>query len=173
MKPCIACRIEISIKIFFHMSACTMITHSPNSFIAKPLILIFRRNISTQEFSSPITIEADEFVVISEQDLILARGNPRIQWQSARIQAKTLQYQQRTDTLELLDNVKISYEDISARGRSANYLTKLGKVILKGQAQAQQGDNNLSGDKVSVSLIDKKISVIGKGKVVITEEGLK
>ena len=36
-----------------------------------------------------------------------------------------------------------------------------------------QTENKLSGEKVSVSLKDQKIAVVGKGKVVITEEELK
>ena len=45
--------------------------------------------------------------------------------------------------------------------------------MLEGKAQAQQGQNQLSGDKVMVSLKDQKIYLLGKSRVTITEEKLK
>ncbi len=42
-----------------------------------------------------------------------------------------------------------------------------------GNAHALQGDNELSGENISVSLKDQKISVLGKGKVIITDDKLK
>jgi lipopolysaccharide export system protein LptA len=122
--------------------------------------------------SSPITLEATVFEVISEKDIIVARGNPRISWEDARVNARSLEYLQRANELKLGGNVRVKYKEINAAGDSASYLTELGKIILEGNSQAQQGDNRLSGEKVSVSLKDKKISVLGRGKVIIPEEEL-
>lgn len=121
---------------------------------------------------SSITIEAEVFEIVSAQDIILARGNPKIFWQEAIITAKGLKYLQQKSILKLDGNVAIDYKDIQAWGSSGDYITEQEKVILKGEAKAQQGENVLSGEKVQVSLRNNKISVLGKGKVVITEEEL-
>jgi lipopolysaccharide export system protein LptA len=123
--------------------------------------------------TSPITLEAAVFEIISAEDVILARGNPKILWEDARVLANNLKYIQIDRILELTGNIKITYKDIRAWGSSARYLTDQNRIILEGDARAVQGENKLSGEKVSVSLKDKKISVLGKGKVVIPEEGLK
>ena len=122
---------------------------------------------------SPISLEADVFEVISPEDVIYARGNPKIFWEEAKVLADILKYVQDHKILELTGNVKITYKDIRAWGNSAQYLTDENKIILAGEARALQGENKLSGEKVSVSLKDKKISVLGKGKAIITEEELK
>jgi lipopolysaccharide transport protein LptA len=121
---------------------------------------------------SPVTLEAKVIEVISEEDVILARGNPRISWEDARIFAKDLKYLQAENTLKLHGMVRVDYQDILAWGNQASYLTEDAKIILEGNARARQGENELSGEKVLVSLKEKKISVMGKGKVVITEEEL-
>jgi len=121
----------------------------------------------------PITVEASVFEVISPQDTILAKGNPRIYWGEAKIWSGDLKYLQTDKILYLSGKVKINYKDIQAWGDSAQYLTDENKVILQGQARAVQGENKLSGEKVSVSLEEEKISILGKGKVIITEEELK
>ncbi|MFH1684113.1 MAG: LptA/OstA family protein [Candidatus Margulisiibacteriota bacterium] len=126
----------------------------------------------TPNKTSPITLEAKVFEVISEEDVILARGNPKIIWEEAKISANNLEYLQRKEILKLSGKVFIDYGDIRAWGDSADYLTLEQKIIIEGKASAVQGDNKLSGEKVMVSLKDKKISVAGKGKVVITEEDL-
>ncbi len=123
--------------------------------------------------SFPITMEADAFEVVSQQNLIIARDNPIIYWGKAKITCDNLKYQQAKETLILIGNVKIDYQDIKAEGAKAEYLTLEQKIIIKGNAHAIQGDNKLSGREVIVSLKDQKISVSGKGRVVITEEELK
>lgn len=121
---------------------------------------------------SPISIEAEVFEVASRQDTIFARGKPKIFWEKAIVSANKIKYRQRDEVLELTDNVKIEYNDIQAWGKAATYLTKTGVIILEGDARAQQDTNKLRGEKVSVSLKENKISVLGKGKIIITEEEL-
>jgi lipopolysaccharide export system protein LptA len=133
----------------------------------KPRIVITPAN------SSPITLEADSFEVVSEQDLILAKGRPRIKWEDANITAQELKYDQKKSLLELVRDVRIKYKDISAWGDSAKYLTEKAKVTLLGRARASQGDNRLSGEEVNVLLKQRKIAVVGKGRVIITEEDIK
>lgn len=87
---------------------------------------------------APVTIEAEVFEVLNPKDTFLAHGKTRI-----------------------------SYQDIHASGDSARYLISAQEVVLEGNAQAEQGENKLSGDKVLVSLKDQKISLLGKGKVVV------
>lgn len=123
--------------------------------------------------SSPITLEAKIFEVISAEDRIIAKGDPTITWQTARVKAKNLEYLQSKEILMLKNHVRIVYNDIQAWGRSAKYLTEKGLITISGNARATQGDNVLTGDAVNVSLKDKKISVLGQGKVVISEEELK
>ncbi len=122
---------------------------------------------------SPITLEATRFEVVSPEDTIYARGNPKIFWKDAEVLADSMKYLQRGRFLDLSGRVKIDYKDIQAWGDTAQYFTEEEKVILAGNARAVQGENELSGERVNVSLKDKKISVIGKGKVIITEEELK
>ncbi|MBU1026546.1 MAG: hypothetical protein KKA31_02330 [Candidatus Margulisbacteria bacterium] len=123
--------------------------------------------------SFPITLEANAFEVISLENLIIAHDNPVIYWGKAKIICNNLKYQQAKETLILAGSVKIDYQDIKAEGDNAEYLTLEEKIILRGNAHAKQADNQLTGKEVIVSLKDQKISVSGKGRVVITEEELK
>ncbi|MFH1541871.1 MAG: LptA/OstA family protein [bacterium] len=122
--------------------------------------------------SSPITLEAVSFQVISPKDEIIASGAPEIRWEEANILAGKMKYLQAENILELSDRVKVNYMDIEAWGDSAQYFTEEQTIILSGKARATQGENTLAGKKVRLSLKDKKISVIGQGKVVITDEDL-
>ncbi|MFH1541632.1 MAG: LptA/OstA family protein [bacterium] len=119
-----------------------------------------------------ITIEADSFQIDTPNNLITAHGSPVIHWGEAIITAGKLQYQQDKNMLRLDDQVKIDYNDIRGWGKSGEYFTKSQTIVLTGKARAIQGDNSLTGEKISVSLGDKKISVAGRGKVVITENDL-
>jgi len=121
----------------------------------------------------PATVEADRFTIISAEDLILAQGNPIIRWENAVITAADIKYLQNEKVLKLSEKVKINYRDIQAWGDNATYYTESQKIILEGNAYARQTGNELKGEKVIVSLKDKKISVKGRGKFVITEEELK
>ncbi|MDD5382048.1 MAG: LptA/OstA family protein [Candidatus Margulisbacteria bacterium] len=132
-----------------------------------PRIIIAPNNIS------PATLEAESFEVVSEENIIYAKGQPVIFWEDAKISSNNIKYLQKDGALILNDNVKIDYKDIQAWGNSATYQTEAGNIVIEGDAQANQGTNALSGEKVNVSLKNKKISVLGKGKVVITEEELK
>lgn len=120
----------------------------------------------------PITLEADLFEIVSPEDLIEASGSPRVFWGEARVVSGILKYLQREKKLMLTQGTKINYRDILAWGDSAEYLVEEEKIILEGNASALQQDNKLSGDKVLISLKDQKISLIGKGRVTITEEEL-
>ncbi len=130
------------------------------------------RLIIASDKLSPITLEADVFEIVSQENVIYARGNPVIFWENAKINAESLKYIQIDRVLELYGKVKIFYKDIQASGNSARYLIDENRIVLAGQARALQGENKLSGEKVSVSLKNQKISVLGKGKVIITEEKL-
>ena len=72
--------------------------------------------------------------------------------------------------IKLNGDVKVSYQDITAWGSSADYPTGKGLIILSGEARAKQADSRLSSDKVMVSLKDRKISLLGKSRVVIPED---
>ncbi|NQT28984.1 MAG: LPS export ABC transporter periplasmic protein LptC [Candidatus Saganbacteria bacterium] len=133
----------------------------------KPKVTISRAN------TSPITIEAKTFEIISKDDTILAQGNPQILWQAATIDCQKIKYLQAEKKLELMGDVVINYKDIKASGQKASYLTEEEIIILEGNAKATQGDNQLSGDKVQVLLKDEKISVLGQGTVIISDEELK
>lgn len=122
--------------------------------------------------TAPITLEAKVFEVISAQDVIQAKGKPKILWKEAVVTSNDLKYLQGEGVLKLSGQVQINYDDIQAQGDSADYLTLEQKISIVGQASAAQEDNKLTGEKVQVSLKNKKISVIGKGRVVITEEEL-
>lgn len=126
--------------------------------------------IITPPKTSPISLEADVFEVENSKDVILAHGNPIITWEEAKVTADDIKYLQVTETLKLNGSVKIKYKNIRATGNSASYLTSHGRIDIEGDAFAQQGENKLSGQKISVSLKDNKISVMGKGKVIISEE---
>ena len=133
----------------------------------KPYIII------RPEKSSPITVEAEAFEVVSLNDTFLATGHPRIIWETAIINADEVKYLQAAQRLDLNGNVSLNYNDIRAAGDSSSYFTFLQQVLLRGKAWAEQGNNRLSGDKIIVRLKDRKIYLSGKSKVVITEEELK
>ncbi|MBN3032495.1 MAG: hypothetical protein JW873_00170 [Candidatus Saganbacteria bacterium] len=127
---------------------------SPRVVIAPPL-------------AAPITVEAAQFELNSAADVLTARGNPVVTWRTARVTAQTAGYWQADKKIKLAGDVRVSYEDISAWGAAANYLTGKELIILSGEARAEQGNSRLSSDQVMVSLKDRKISLLGKGKVVI------
>ncbi|MDI6730969.1 MAG: LptA/OstA family protein [Candidatus Margulisbacteria bacterium] len=117
-----------------------------------------------------------------ESDVALEKaalqGNPRIivavngraPISNAKITCEKILYRQQDELIDLFGSVKISYQDITASGNSARYLTQGKIIILEGQAHAVQGGSRLSGDKVKVDLKENKISVIGKGKISVSEE---
>lgn len=119
--------------------------------------------------SSPITIEADVFEVISVEDTIVARGNPKILWGDAEIVSTNIKYLQRDKLLELSGWAQVRYKDIRAWGKNAKYYSEEQKIVLEGDAGAVQADNRLSGKKVQVSFKDQKISVLGRGKAVFSD----
>jgi len=133
----------------------------------KPIISI------SPNHETPATVEADSFTVISAEDLILAQGNPVIYWEKAVVTATDIKYLQNEKVLKLNGKVRINYDDLQAWGDNASYDTTSQIIFLEGHAYARQIGNELKGEKVIVSLKDKKISVQGRGKFVITEEELK
>ena len=128
-----------------------------------PIIMI---NTNKQ---APATLEAETFEVLRKNNLINATGNPRLIWTDAIINADKFIYQQKDKQLQLVGNVKVTYQDIKASSQTAIYSAVKNNIVLEGNARARQADNKLSGNKVSVSLKDKKIKLLGKGKVVISE----
>ena len=132
----------------------------------KPKIII------QQENSTPSTLEAKIFEIRSKENLILAKGSPQIIWKEAIILAQFIKYNQKERVLNLNGRAKITYKDIVAWGNSANYYIDDEIVEIIGNAQAKQGENRLKGKKIRVNLKDQKISVAGKGKIVISEEGI-
>ncbi|OGC36297.1 hypothetical protein A2311_01375 [candidate division WOR-1 bacterium RIFOXYB2_FULL_48_7] len=122
--------------------------------------------------NAPITLEAESFLINSRQGLFTAQGNPVVSWLEARITAGQAIYHQADKRLTFKDHVTINYKDISASGDTADYYTLQQKIVLSGQAQAQQGDNHLTGNKIMVLLKENKISVLGKSRVIISEEEL-
>lgn len=123
--------------------------------------------------SFPVTIEAEGFEVLNTEDTVLANGSPRITWGRAKVESQKAKYLQKFKKLELNENVKLVYQDIFASGNSASYLTDSQQVILEGDAWAEQEENRLSGERVLVSLREQKISLLGKGKVIINEKEIK
>lgn len=119
--------------------------------------------------SSPITIEADVFEVISVEDTIIAYGNPKILWGDAEIVSTNIKYLQREKLLELSGWVQVKYNDIRAWGKSAKYYAEKQKIVLEGDAGAVQADNRFSGKKIQVSFKDQKISILGRGKAVFSD----
>ena len=125
------------------------------------------------EKDSPVTIEADAFEVNSVDDVVTAQGNPRVTWNLAKVTALSAKYLQSQQNIQLNGNVLADYTDIHAAADAADYFPQTQNIFLKGNAHAEQGENNLKGDKIIISLRDKKISLAGRSKVIITEEKLK
>jgi len=117
-----------------------------------------------------VTIEANQFELDSARDLLTAHGSPVITWRDAKISSLLASYHQPENIIKLNGDVKVSYQDITAWGSSADYPTGKGLIILSGEARAKQADSRLSSDKVMVSLKDRKISLLGKSRVVIPED---
>ncbi len=132
----------------------------------KPTVVIQQKN------NTPTTLEAKIFEIRSKENLILAYGSPQIIWKEAVILAQFIKYNQKERVLNLNGRAKITYKDIVAWGNSANYYIDDDIIEIIGNAQAKQGENRLKGKKIRVDLKDQKISVVGKGKIVISEEGI-
>jgi lipopolysaccharide export system protein LptA len=129
--------------------------------------------IITPNNSVPISLEANEFEIISNEDTIIAKGNPVITWSSAKVVSTQMAYKQKTQEIKLNGEVKVNYLDIAATGNQATYRANKGEIILVGNAQAVQGDNKLTGNEVYVSLLKKTIAIAGRAKVIIPEEVIK
>jgi len=119
--------------------------------------------------SSPITLEAEAFEILSKENIIRALGRAQARWQKAEVVTQNLSYEQIGKIIRLEKNVKIKYNDIQAQGDRGDYLIERQEVKLSGNAEAEQGDNRLTGNQVLVSLKDQKISLLGKGQVIIGE----
>jgi lipopolysaccharide export system protein LptA len=128
------------------------------------------RVVLAQLQGGPVTIEANQFEFDSAADLLTAHGSPVITWRDARVSSLLASYHQPENKIILDGDVKISYQDISAWGNSADYPTNQELIILSGEARAEQADSRLSSNKVLVSLKDRKISLLGKSRVVIPED---
>ncbi|MGB9613177.1 MAG: LPS export ABC transporter periplasmic protein LptC, partial [Candidatus Margulisiibacteriota bacterium] len=93
------------------------------------------------EKSMPITLEADTFEIIGDQDLLWAKGTPKISWSEAEIISNQIEYRQAQKIIDLQKQVKIKYKDIWAWSDSARYLVEKQEIELKGNASAKQGAN--------------------------------
>jgi lipopolysaccharide export system protein LptA len=136
------------------------------SLLGNPRITILPQN------DVPLTFEAEAFEVISTQDTIIAQGNPTISWKSARVTSDKAKYLQSENEINFEGNVKLNYKDITAAGQNASYLISAQQVIFQGRSWAVQGSNSLSGEKVLVSIKEKKIALLGQSRVVITNDKL-
>ncbi|OGB90768.1 hypothetical protein A2625_06975 [candidate division WOR-1 bacterium RIFCSPHIGHO2_01_FULL_53_15] len=116
---------------------------------------------------SQVSLEAKRFEINSAEDSLTAFGEPIVHWREARVSSRLAGYYQREKKIKLRGDVRLAYNDISAWGAAADYLPEKQYVVLSGAAGAEQGESKLSGDKVMVSLKDRKISLVGKSKVVI------
>jgi lipopolysaccharide export system protein LptA len=131
------------------------------------------RVVITPDGAAPVTFEAQSFLIESQQDLFTAQGNPVATWDDAILLSDTARYYQADKKLALQGNVRVNYRDISAWGDSADYFTDRQNIVFSGNARANQGENKLSSQQVNVSLKDRKISLLGKSKVIVNSEEIK
>jgi lipopolysaccharide export system protein LptA len=108
---------------------------------------------------------------------VFLEGNPRIEIVSPQsgtitIEADILEVITPQDLIKFINNVRINYRDSQAQSNNATYMTRTEKIQLEGNASARQGENIITGKLLTVGVKDGRISVAGKGKVVISEEKL-
>lgn len=108
---------------------------------------------------------------------VLLEGNPRIEIASSQsgpitVESDVLEIITPQDLIKFIRNVRINYKDSQVQSDNASYTTRTEKIQLEGNARAQQGENTLTGKQLTVGVKDGRISVTGKGKVVISEEKL-
>lgn len=118
------------------------------------------------------TIEAERFEVDSPQDIISAKDRVTLRADDIELKADSVKYLQRFKLLQLSGNIRVSYKKARATSQIANYYLDRQVIELTQDPRLSQDGSYLTGEKVLVSLADKRFRVIGKTKTIIPEKEL-
>jgi len=120
-----------------------------------------------------ISFEATTMEVDSKNDLLLAYGRIKATRHDGTIIADKGLYKQRTNEVDFIDNVALTYRDLKGWANSAVYFVASEEAVLKGAASAVRAGNTLSGDEIHILFKENRVFVKGKTKVKIGREDLK
>lgn len=116
-----------------------------------------------------IMLTADEFLIDSATDIIIADKNVTISKDKARIKAGRATFNQRAGTITLRDGVNIKEDQLAASSRTAVYDLDNSKVLLSSEAKAKRSGNEVSGDRMTIYLGRNKIVVEGNTRTKVKE----
>lgn len=101
-----------------------------------------------------------------------AKGPISILRDRAKLIADSLHFDEVAQGGRVKGNVRFELDNISAHSEEAEYNLPKQVITFTGQPNAVQGENRISGDKIIISIKDRRVSVAGKGKATIQEENL-
>lgn len=120
-----------------------------------------------------ITMNADEFLVDSTKDVMIANRNVVIKKSGSVINADRSTYSQKDNSVALSGSVKLADGEIVANSNSANYNLTARAVTLTDNARARRGQSEISGEKMTVLLGQNRIIVEGRTKAQIKGTDIK
>jgi lipopolysaccharide export system protein LptA len=130
---------------------------------------------STQK-ESQTTIDALEFwfinakeSIVASQEVKIVYTDPKIGPSKANLNTELAIFSQREGEIYCQNGVTVLYGNISARSDRAALSPKKEVIVLKGNASAVQKENRLKGEELTMWLKEKKVSVKGKTRIILTD----
>ncbi len=117
----------------------------------KTKVVTYRKDVVVKK--GDITLTADEVIIHLKKDKIPANGK------AAGQAADVFQGSGKIDTITAKGNVKIVQQDKTATSDNATYYSASDSFVLTGRPRVWQGDNVLTGVKISYNIKDDTFEV--------------
>lgn len=120
-----------------------------------------------------ISFEATTMEVDSLNDYLVATGGIKATRPDGTITADRGLYRQRSNEVDFIDNVILTYKDLKGWADRATYFVGSEEAVLRGSASAIRAGNTLNGEEIHILFKENRVFVRGKTKVKIGRDGLK
>ncbi|MBI5892930.1 MAG: lipopolysaccharide transport periplasmic protein LptA [Deltaproteobacteria bacterium] len=139
----------------------------PLAFSLLPIFAIAEEKTKADEPPQPINITSNRMDANKKEQIVIFTGNVVAVQKDMTIDSDELKvyYTEGDDVREIIaiGNVKITQPNRVATGEKAVYTKADSKVVLTGNPQAQQGNDTVKGDRITVFLNDNKSIVESDG----------
>ena len=125
------------------------------------------RNLKLAEVPSPIDVTADRLEFDYDKGLLRYTGNVRVEHAGATIRAQQIEIffepegKRALQKITARGGVEVVRGDETAHGELAEYDPKAATIVLSQKARLGSGPNSLSGERVVVSLQERRATVEG------------
>ena len=121
---------------------------------------------------SETKITADRFVLHRLEYTLDADGPVEIREGRAKATAEHLQFNEETQIISLIGDVRFGMDETTAGSAKAYYSVEKELLTFVGDPKVTQKGNTVTGKRISVSLKDRSVHVEGSGRAIIEEEAL-